>query len=63
MQRQRFSDPDNSRLLIEPPQSGELEQIRDEMADIYEHVDHILDSIGHLDAQAYLDQNRQTGGQ
>ena len=63
MQRQRLPERDYSQPSNEKPEGSELEQVRAEFADIFEHVDQVMDSIGHLDAQEYLEQNRQTGGQ
>ena len=63
MERQRrFEDPFRP-TSSGPPDGDGLDRMRAEFQSIYGHADQIMDSLGHLDAEDYLHQNRQTGGQ
>ena len=45
------------------PENNDLEQVRLDAAGILDAADRILDSIRPLNAEDYLQQNRQRGGQ
>ena len=45
------------------PETNDLEQVRLDAAGILDAADRILDSIRPLNAEDYLQQNRQRGGQ
>lgn len=40
-----------------------LNEVRSEVDGLYNAADHIFDSINNIQAQEYLEQNLQTGGQ
>ena len=45
------------------PNDDSLERTRREMEGIFEAADAVLNSVGPLDAEQYLQRNRQHGGQ
>lgn len=64
MERQRRFDPRRFRSLDDDPPSGDsLDRHRGEIDGLLRASDHVFDSIGHLQAHQYLEQNQQTGGQ
>ena len=64
MERERTRHSERPRQA-DPGSGGDdhLRSVRDQMREMLEHADQIMDSLGHLDAESYLQQNRQTGGQ
>lgn len=46
-----------------PPQGSHLDQQRSEIDDLLRAADHVFDSINNQQAQQYLSQNLQTGGE
>ncbi len=64
MQRQRSSPHHTPHTPSDGPPPGDgLAQRREEINDLLEAADRIFDSIDTQDAQRYLQQNVQTGGQ
>ena len=64
MQRERRSFPDRLRRSGDgPPGSNDFDQQRQEIDGLLQASDRMFDSIDNLQAQQYLQQNLQTGGQ
>jgi hypothetical protein len=64
MQRQRSFNDDRPRTTADGSSDGDcLEQQRAEVDELLRATDQVFDSINNLQAQQYLEQNLQTGGQ
>lgn len=64
MQRQRTDIDDRPRTTDDASSGGDsLEQQRAEVDELLRATDNVFDSINSLQAQQYLQQNLQTGGQ
>jgi hypothetical protein len=64
MEHQRQFDRDRFRRPgDQSPEGDDLNQARREIDDMLEQAERVFDSIGYLDAQDYLQQNMQSGGQ
>ena len=64
MERERSFENDRRPTSADHPSGDDdLDQQRDEIDDLLRASDHVFDSINNLNAQQYLEQNLQTGGQ
>ena len=64
MERQRSLENDRRRTSADDPSDADdLDQQRADVDELLRASDHMFDSINNLQAQQYLEQNLQTGGQ
>ena len=64
MERQRQFEHDRRRDSGETmPDAGSLDERRGEMNELMRAADRVFDAMNGLNAQQYLEQNMQTGGQ
>ncbi len=64
MERERPFDHDRFRMSGDGlPSGGNLDRHREEVDSLLRASDSMFDVINNLDAQQYLQQNRQSGGQ
>ena len=65
MERDRTIYEEQSQTAVIPDSgsSNRLQAVRNRMREMLEHADRVMDSISHIDAETFLEQNEQTGGQ
>ena len=63
MERQRLQDPRNPLAGGGTPDGDSLDGVRDRLEGILHAADAVLDGIRPLNAEDFLQQNRQNGGQ